>query len=78
MRIIFLISIVFSLLIGACATQGSAGKTKISQRYHKKEYPRNQANINSLQYNTTIKKTKKKPGFFKRLFSGKKSYYASH
>ena len=79
MRIIFIILITFSLVAGGCASQGNTNKTKISQKYHKKEYPKSQANINSMNYGTKKKKKKnKKPGPFKRLFSGKKSYYANN
>jgi ABC-type oligopeptide transport system substrate-binding subunit len=78
MRVNFMILAVFCLLAGACASQGSSSKTKMSSKYHKKEYPRNQANINSLQYDSKKKKDKNKPGFFKTLFPGKKSSYASN
>ena len=78
MRVISMIIIVFCLLAGACASHGKTNKTKISTKYHKKEYPRNQANINSLQYiKHSNKKKHNKPPFFKRLFPGKKSYYAA-
>jgi len=78
MRVISMIIVVFCLLAGACASQGQTNKTKISTKYHKKEYPKNQANINSLQYTKHSKrKGHNKPGLFKRLFPGKKSYYAA-
>ncbi len=77
MRVISMIILVFCLLAGACASQGKTNKTKISTQYHKKEYPRNQANINSLQYTKRKKPKQNKPPFFKRLFPGKKSYYAA-
>lgn len=76
MRVIFLISVVFCLMAGACASQGKTNKTKMSHKYHKKEYPSNQADINSLQYTGKKKNKHNKPGFFKRLFPGRKSYYA--
>ena len=78
MRVIFIIILGFSLLAGACSSQGKTNKTKISQKYHKKEYPKNQANINSLHYSKNAKKKQKQPGFFKRLFSGNKNYYANN
>ena len=77
MRVISIIILVFCLLAGACASQGKTNKTKISTKYHKKEYPKNQANINSLHYTKRKKSKQKKPGLFKRLFPGKKSYYAT-
>ena len=77
MRVISMIILIFCLLAGACANQGHTNKTKISTKYHNKEYPKNQAKINSLQYTKRKKSKQKKPGFFKRLFPGKKSYYAA-
>lgn len=77
MRVNFIILAIFCFLAAACASQGP-GKTKMSSQYHKKEYPRNQANINSLHQNSTRKKYKNKPGFFKTLFPGKKRNYASN
>jgi ABC-type oligopeptide transport system substrate-binding subunit len=78
MRVISMIILVFCLLAGACASQGNkTNKTKISTKYHKKEYPKSQANINSLQYTKRKKTKQKKPGLFKRLFPSKKSYYAT-
>lgn len=66
MRVIFMIIALFCLLAANCAPAGKAGKTRMSQKYHKKEFPRNQANINSLQYSTK-KKNKNKKGFFEWL-----------
>ena len=77
MRVIFMIIAVFCMVAAGCASQGKSSKTKMSSKYHKKEYPRNQANINSLTYST--KKNKDyKPGFFKQLFPGRKRYYAGN
>ena len=78
MRVISIVLVSICLIAGACTSQGSAYKTKISHKYHKKEHSKNQANINSLQYTKQSKNSKgNKPGFFKRMFSGKKSYYAA-
>ncbi len=80
MRVIFTLLIVFSFLFGSCAPHRQTNKTKISQKYHKKEYPKNQANINSLNYSSS-RKTKpsaNKPGFFRKVFPKKKSYYAGN
>jgi len=78
MRVIFIAIVAICLIAGACTSQGSAYKTNISRKYHKKEHSKHQSNINSLQYTKQTNKSKgNKPGFFKRLFPGKKSYYAA-
>jgi hypothetical protein len=77
MRVIFMIIVIFCMLAAGCASQGISSKTKMSSKYHKKEYPRSQANINSLTYSSNRKKNNK-PGFFKRIFPGKKSYFAGN
>lgn len=77
-RVIFIALVAICLIAGACTSQGSAYKTKISHKYHKKEHTKHQANINSLHYASKANKSKKnKPGFFKRIFPGKKSYTAA-
>ena len=77
MRVIFMVIVIFCVLVAACASQEKVARTKMSSRYHKKEHPRSQADINSLTYSTRKKKNNK-PGFFKQLFPGKKSYYAGN